>query len=139
MSTIFSRFLSAVLACVPAVLSAQALATANNSADAAPKNLPTAAWEIRTPKPAPTPRINGPEVFGVRPGNPFIYHIPATGDRPMTFSIDDLPAGLKLNPETGDVSGIIEKAGEHTVTLRAKNARGSVEKNSRSSSATPSR
>jgi hypothetical protein len=38
--------------------------------------------EIRTPKAPATPRINGPDIFGVRPGNPFLYHIPATGERP---------------------------------------------------------
>jgi alpha-galactosidase len=125
--SVFGRLFSAALLLTPAVVFAQTSASSGTSADA-PKNLPTAAWEIRTPKPAPTPRINGPEVFGVRPGNPFIYHIPATGDRPMMFAADGLPAGLKLNPDTGDISGTIEKAGEHVVTLRAKNARGSAEK-----------
>ena len=38
---------------------------------------------ILTPKPGPIPRINGPIVFGVRPGSPFLYAIPATGTRPM--------------------------------------------------------
>jgi alpha-galactosidase len=39
---------------------------------------------ILTPKPGPAPRINGPRVYGCRPGNPFIYRIPTTGLRPMT-------------------------------------------------------
>ena len=47
--------------------------------------------EILTPKPPPTPRINGPSIFGVRPGSPFIYRIPATGRRPMEFSVLPLP------------------------------------------------
>ena len=42
----------------------------------------------------PRRRINGPAIFGVRPGNPFLYHVPATGDRPMKFSIQNLPSGL---------------------------------------------
>ena len=48
---------------------------------------------VLTPKPPATPRINGPKVFGVRPGHPFLYTIPATGERPMEFGVDDLPAG----------------------------------------------
>src|SRR5690348_3072319 len=38
-------------------------------------NSPVAAHgEIRTPKAAATPRLNGPSVFGVRPGHPVVYH-----------------------------------------------------------------
>ena len=38
-----------------------------------------------TPPAPPEPRINGPRVYGVRPGSPFLYRVPATGVRPMTF------------------------------------------------------
>src|ERR1044072_6935104 len=65
----------------------------------------SSAAEIRTPKAPATPRINGSAIFGVRPGNPFLYHIPATGDRPMTFSASDLPQGLKLDAATGNIRG----------------------------------
>ncbi|MHC4324695.1 MAG: NPCBM/NEW2 domain-containing protein, partial [Planctomycetota bacterium] len=34
---------------------------------------------ILTPKPGPEPRINGPKVFGCRPGRPLIYRIPCQG------------------------------------------------------------
>ena len=51
----------------------------------------TNASYILTPPAPPTPRINGPDVFGVRPGSPVLYTIPATGDRPMTFSAKNLP------------------------------------------------
>ena len=43
---------------------------------------------LLTPKEQPAPRINGPSVFGVRPGSPFLYTIPATGERPIRFSVD---------------------------------------------------
>src|ERR1700760_2570195 len=82
------------------------------------------AGEIRTPKAPATPRINGPDIFGARPGNPFLYHIPATGDRPMTFSANGLPSGLKLNETTGDISGSLPEAGEFSVTFHAKNSKG---------------
>ena len=84
--------------------------------------------EIRTPKPPATPRVNGPAIFGVRPGSPFLYTIPATGDRPMEFSVDGLPAGLKVDAVTGRMTGTLKNAGTHTVTLRAKNALGTNEK-----------
>jgi Putative Ig domain len=79
---------------------------------------------VLTPKPAPTPRITGAKVFGVRPGSPFQFTITATGDRPMTFSANGLPRGLKLDKNTGQITGKLKKAGEHVVTLRAKNALG---------------
>src|SRR5208283_2320754 len=65
---------------------------------------------ILTPPAPDTPRINGPDVFGVRPGSPLLYTIPATGDRPMTFSVKNLPAGLKLDPQTGRITGSLPKA-----------------------------
>ena len=36
---------------------------------------------ILTPKAAPTPRINGARIFGVRPGSEFLFTIAATGIR----------------------------------------------------------
>lgn len=84
--------------------------------------------EIRTPKPPSTPRVNGPSNFGVRPGHPFFYQIPATGERPMEFAVAALPAGLKLDEKTGLITGSLPKTGEHIVTLQAKNAKGRGEK-----------
>ena len=87
--------------------------------------IPDEAAVILTPAAPATPRINGARVFGVRPGNPFLYTIPATGDRPMKFSADGLPAGLTLDAATGRITGTIAAAGTHKVTLRATNAKGS--------------
>src|SRR4051812_721929 len=84
--------------------------------------------EIRTPKTPATPRINGPAVFGVRPGHPFLYTIPVTGDRPITFAVDRLPAGLRVDTKSGQIRGELDKAGEYTVTLRARNPKGSDKK-----------
>jgi alpha-galactosidase len=81
-----------------------------------------------TPPPPPAPRINGPGVFGVRPGSEFLYIIPATGDRPMAFSADYLPAGLKLDANTGRINGEMDGKGVYPVVLRATNALGSAEK-----------
>ncbi len=84
--------------------------------------------EILTPPAPATPRINGPGVFGVRPDSPFIYAIPATGQRPMTFTADGLPKGLALDSATGRITGGLAQAGEHVVTLRARNALGAAER-----------
>ena len=81
-----------------------------------------------TPPSAPAPRINGPAVFGVRPGSDFLYTIPATGDRPMNFSADHLPAGLSLDPQSGRITGKLAHRGEYEVVLRATNALGAAEK-----------
>jgi alpha-galactosidase len=83
---------------------------------------------ILTPKPSLKPQINGARVFGVRPGNPFLYTIAATGDRPMTFSVDGLPVGLKVSATTGIITGSIKEKGEYVVTLRARNALGTAER-----------
>lgn len=86
------------------------------------------AEKILTPKPGPEPRINGPAVFGVRPKNPFLYRIPATGQRPMEFSVEGLPAGLSVDPATGQITGRLTQAGEYHVVLKAKNTRGESRK-----------
>jgi alpha-galactosidase len=86
---------------------------------------------ILTPTPPATPRINGASVFGVRPGSPFLFTIPATGERPMKFSAKHLPRGLKLDAATGHITGQLKRKGEFTVTLRAENSLGRAEKNFR--------
>jgi alpha-galactosidase len=89
---------------------------------------PDLSAHILTPSPAATPRINGPKIYGQRPGVPFLYTVPATGDRPISFAADGLPAGLRIDASTGRITGVAEKAGEYVVTLHARNARGSDEK-----------
>ena len=83
---------------------------------------------ILTPPAPETPRVNGPSVFGVRPGAPFLYTIPATGRRPLSFSVGGLPTGLELDPATGRITGTLAAPGEYTVTLRAQNELGQGEK-----------
>jgi alpha-galactosidase len=88
----------------------------------------SAAPEIRTPPAPSTPRINGAEIFGVRPDHPFLYHLPTTGDRPMTFSADKLPDGLTLDAATGNITGTLHKTGEYKVVFHAKNSLGTGDK-----------
>jgi alpha-galactosidase len=64
----------------------------------------TSDWQILTPPAPEAPRINGPKVYGVRPGKEFIYRIPCEGLRPIRFTAEGLPAGLALNMEKGIIT-----------------------------------
>jgi alpha-galactosidase len=78
--------------------------------------------------PAPAaPRINGPRVFGVRPGSPFLFTVPVSGERPVRYAADKLPEGLKIDANTGRITGVLTKPGTYVTTLRATNAKGKAE------------
>lgn len=79
---------------------------------------------ILTPAPKPSPHINGPLVYGCRPGNPFLYRIPCQGERPILFSAKGLPSGLKLDPSRGIISGTVPAKGEYEVTIQVSNSSG---------------
>lgn len=86
--------------------------------------VPDLSQYILTPPAPPTPRINGAKVFGARPGSEFLFAIPASGDRPMTFAAEGLPKGLSLDPSTGFITGRVKKPGTYLVKLTARNALG---------------
>ena len=99
----------------------------SNLGDAVPPpaaSAPDADPGILTPPPPHTPRINSPKIFGVRPNSPFLYSIPATGDRPMTFSADNLPAGLTLDANSGQITGALAATGTYNVVFHAQNSLG---------------
>jgi len=79
---------------------------------------------ILTPAISDLPRINGAEIYGTGPGKPFLFNIPATGARPMTFQTEGLPAGLTLDSKTGLITGRVRDAGNYSVMLVAKNKLG---------------
>ena len=83
---------------------------------------------ILTPAPGASPRINNATVFGIRPGSPFLFKIAATGEKPLKYSVSKLPAGLKLDPLTGIITGTITKAGSYTMQLQVKNKKGTARK-----------
>ncbi len=86
---------------------------------------------ILTPRPGPKPRITGAKIFGVRPGNPFLFTATATGERPMFFGAKGLPEGLIIDSATGQITGTVERQGEYKVKLIAKNVLGRVERDFR--------
>jgi alpha-galactosidase len=79
---------------------------------------------ILTPPAPAKPRINGPKVYGVRPGNPVLFTIPTTGIRPIKFAVQNIPNGLIVDEATGIITGSIEKQGQYRVTLIAENKQG---------------
>ncbi|MCB2221330.1 MAG: putative Ig domain-containing protein [Bacteroidetes bacterium] len=81
-----------------------------------------------TPIPGQEPQINGPGIYGARPGNPFLYAIPASGLRPMTYQVEGLPKGLKLNKNNGIITGSIKKTGIYDVILKVENDLGKDQK-----------
>lgn len=81
---------------------------------------------ILTPPAKEEPQINGPEVYGAYPGNPFLFTIAASGLRPMTYEAKGLPKGLVLDNKTGIISGTTKKHGDFKVVLTAKNTKGTA-------------
>ncbi|MDR3716096.1 MAG: putative Ig domain-containing protein [Puia sp.] len=84
---------------------------------------------ILTPRPPATPRINGADVFGTYPNAPFLYRVPATGEGPLTYKAASLPATLKLDPQTGIITGTLAAKGSYKVKLSVRNKLGSATKN----------
>jgi hypothetical protein len=80
---------------------------------------------IRTPIPGAAPKLNGPRIYGVRPGKPFLYRIPVTGVRPIEFSAEGLPDSIVLDADDAMLIGNAPlERGEYRVTLNAKNNAG---------------
>ncbi len=79
---------------------------------------------ILTPPASDHPSVNGPIVYGVRPGAPFLYKIPATGATPLTYSAEGLPYSLQLDETTGIVTGKIYRKKNYPVKWIAQNELG---------------
>jgi alpha-galactosidase len=79
---------------------------------------------ILTPSVSAKPRINGTSIYGVRPGSPFIYRIPATGEKPLQFEVAALPQGLSLDKITGIIKGSVSKRGDYKLLFTVKNLSG---------------
>jgi hypothetical protein len=83
---------------------------------------------LLTPKNSDKPQVNGPKVFGVRPGSPFVFRIPATGKSPLTYAVKNLPAGLTVDAGSGIIRGALATEGEYKMLLVAKNVLGRSER-----------
>ena len=78
--------------------------------------------------PDPKPAIHGPSVVGASPRRPFLFLIPATGQAPLTYAAAPLPGGLRLDPQTGVLSGRMTAPGSFDVQIRVSNAQGTAER-----------
>jgi alpha-galactosidase len=106
------------------LITAAALLAASIPAQADTVPLPSEEAVILTPPAPAAPRLNCPNVYGAHPGSPFLYHIPATGAAPVTFTAENLPPGLSLDAATGIITGQVAQAGVWRATLTAKNSHG---------------
>jgi alpha-galactosidase len=80
---------------------------------------------VQTPGEALSPLINPPYHYGLRAGNPVLFTIPVSGERPMNVAVENLPPGLSLHPEEGIITGKIKDKGTYTMTVTASNRHGS--------------
>jgi len=79
---------------------------------------------ILTPAEKPEPRINGADIWGVRPGHPVIFRVATSGERPIKFSAKGLPEGVTLD-EKGVLRGVAPKTpGDYDIEVTAENAKG---------------
>jgi alpha-galactosidase len=98
------------------LISTLALTLSSHAEESLPQTL--------TPPVPAQPRINGPSAFGVRPGSPVLYFVPASGECPMSYQAEKLPAGLRIDSETGAITGKLLKAGKYPIVLHATNSKG---------------
>ena len=61
------------------------------------------------------PKINLAGVLGASKNKPILIRIPVIGERPITFSVKNLPNGLKR--ENNIISGKIKNEGEIVVKI----------------------
>lgn len=72
------------------------------------------------------PKINMPSVIGASSKKPIIFRIPVTGQRPIEYSVENLPKGLSLNGNI--LTGSVESDGNYEFVVKAKNSVGQAEK-----------
>ena len=78
-----------------------------------------------TPAPA-TPELHAPFLYATRPGTPFLFTIPATGQAPLSFAASGLPDGLTIDAATGTITGTAPAAGAYPIAITASNAAGAA-------------
>lgn len=83
---------------------------------------------ILTPPPSLKPKINGPSIYGGRPGHPFLLLVPVTGQRPIKYAASGLPAGLSLDPNSGQITGAMAKRGTYKTVVTATNGKGDAKR-----------
>lgn len=70
------------------------------------------------------PYINPPYVTAIYPNTDFLFAIPTSGERPMTWTVSGLPEGLSYNGRDGIIRGKVMESGEYIVHITAQNLKG---------------
>ena len=83
---------------------------------------------ILTPPVEKEPRFNGPAVFGVRPGNPVLFRVPVTGEKPMSLTARGLPDDVVFDADRHILTGSVAKAGDYKIVFLASNVHGRAER-----------
>ncbi len=81
-----------------------------------------------TPEDDGRPRINGPAVYGMRPGHEFICRLPVSGRRSLVLTAAGLPPGITFDAARGILSGRVANRGAHFVRFTAANELGKTER-----------
>ncbi len=76
----------------------------------------------------PVTAIHGTSIVGSTPGNPFLFVIPATGQPPLAYSADHLPAGLSLDERTGIITGSLAATGTTIVRVTVRGPGGTAQR-----------
>jgi alpha-galactosidase len=79
---------------------------------------------ILTPSAPIFPRFNGPKVVGATPAKPFIFTIPVSGEKPISFSVGNLPKSLSVDLTSGIIQGTAPEKGTYAVKIHVKNKHG---------------
>ncbi len=91
------------------------------AADPAPPAPATVIWMGDAPA---APEIRLPNVVGVHPRTSFLWTVPVTGLRPLSFSASGLPAGLTFNAVTGTITGSVARGGDYPVRVSVRSVWG---------------
>ena len=83
----------------------------------------------------PEPKIHGPRVIGGTPGREFLFKVPVTGARPMKFEAVGIEGDLRLDADTGIISGKTPPEGSVAIRERVLAARAVQEQRLRGSPA----
>ena len=113
------------LSFLPFLCSALLLVQTGASGKEMPSPYPAPEPGVRlTPPESPAPVLNEPRLFGARPGSPIQFAICASGERPMSFAAAKLPPGVKLDRETGVITGKISRPGTYAFPVQISNSHG---------------
>ncbi len=88
-----------------------------------------AQWGVIGRPKSQMPRINGPKVWGVRPGHPVDYYLPIAGEQPIEVEVGgDIPEGVTFDAARRMLVGCPARAGAYRMIVKAGNRFGRTER-----------